>query len=64
VGACRDLKGGQDGGFAKRIDMGVVVSTCVHAARTGGRLKEGGGAGRQGPQGGDTGARARNRQRR
>jgi hypothetical protein len=47
----------------QRGDVGVAVSVCVHAVRAGGRLKEGGGAGRQGSQGGDIGARARNWQR-
>lgn len=39
---CRDFKGGRGNGFAWRGDIGVAVSACLHAARSGGRLKEGG----------------------
>jgi hypothetical protein len=41
VDACRDLKGGRDGGFAWRGDVGTAVSACMRTVRAGRWLKEG-----------------------
>jgi hypothetical protein len=41
VDACRDLKGGRDGGFAWRGDVGAAVSACMRTVRAGRWLKEG-----------------------